>query len=171
MSRSISKKTPIIAATVVAAVVGLGFVSTSGADFTASDWGQVDVDTATLSLSLTDAYGSNGTFNLNYPNLTPGDAQRETFTVTNTGSIDAVATFGEPFRTVNLPGDVDRDLLKFGIAGIADLVADFHQVDLGVIPAGETRSYDLVVLLDQSADNDWQGVHMDIQPTVTLTQR
>ena len=153
-----------------ALITGLVFVPTTGADFSASDYGQVNIDAATLSIGLTDANGSEGTFNLNFPNLAPGVAQQETFTVTNTGSIDAAATFGEPFRTVNLPSGVDRSQLKFGVAGIAEPVADFTQVNLGVIPAGETRSFDLVVVLDRAAGNEWQGAHMDIQATVTLSQ-
>lgn len=159
------------------AVVGLLCAGGSGAAFTASDTGNVDVKTATLNLSLTDNGGSAGTFNLNYA-LAPGQQQTQVFYVTNTGTIPAVAKLGQPVQPTALDltglGASEVGQLMVGVDGVANPVSITSlpaSFDLGVIQPNETKTVTLRVGLDGAAGNHWQGKHVAANATVTLTQQ
>lgn len=166
-----------IAALGVAAA--LLFVPVSGADFSATDTGRVDVSTATLTVGLTDSKASNGTFDLDFSNLKPGETQTQTFTVTNTGSIAADVSLGNPISqiTASLNGLTAQDLaeLKIGVAGHQALTPvtslTSGSIDLGLLAAGQSRTYTLQVSLDEAAGNEWQGKSVGATATVTLNQR
>lgn len=160
------------------AVVGLLFAGGSGAAFTASDTGNVDIKTATLNLSLTDNGGSAGTFNLNYANLAPGQQQTQVFYVTNTGTIPAEAKLGQPVTPTSIdltgltPAEVGQ--LQVGVDGVANPVSITSlpaSFDLGTIQPGATKTVTLRVGLDGAAGNHWQGKHVAANATVTLTQQ
>jgi hypothetical protein len=160
------------------AVVGLLFAGGSGAAFTASDTGNVDIKTATLNLSLTDNGGSAGTFNLNYANLAPGQQQTQVFYVTNTGTIPAVAKLGQPVAptSIDLTGLTAAEVgqLTVGVDGVANPVSITSlpaSFDLGTIQPGATKTVTLRVGLDGAAGNHWQGKHVAANATVTLTQQ
>ncbi len=180
--RSISKKNLARiggSAAAVGVAAALLFVPVSGADFSASDTGRVDIATATLSVGLTDAQASVGTFDLDFSNLKPGETQTRTFTVTNTGSIAADVSLGNPIKDVtgSLTGlsNVDLAELKIGVANYQALTSVTQltsgAIDLGSLSAGQSRTYTLQVSLDSSAGNEWQDKSVGATATVTLNQR
>lgn len=149
----------------------------SGADFSASDTGRVDISTATLTVGLTDGKGSSGTFDLDYVGLAPGETQTQTIVVTNTGSIDADVSLGNPLGGFTVPTDLtpaDFAELSVSVPGYQSAVpvtALPAQIDLGSLNAGETKSYQLKVSLASSAGNEWQGKTLGANATVTLNQQ
>lgn len=162
-------------------VVGIAaaalLVSPSGADFSASDTGRVDVSTATLSLSLSDAKGSVGTFDLDFTNLKPGQTLTQNITVKNTGSIAANVKIGAPITGTSFSGGsltaTDYSELKVAIPGYQAQVAATAMpstLNLGTLSAGETKTYPVQISLDQTAGNEWQGVTLGADATVTLAQ-
>lgn len=167
----------LLGAGVVAALL---LTPVTGADFSASDTGRVDVSTATLSIGLTDDKGSTGTFDLDFTNLKPGEVKTQTFHVTNTGSIDATAKIGAPITGASFTGGVgtltqaDLNEFKVGVVGYQNLVAAPSlangSINLGTIAAGQTKAYTVQVGLDQTAGNEWQGRSVGATATVTLTQ-
>ncbi|MDN5274140.1 MAG: hypothetical protein JWP06_41 [Candidatus Saccharibacteria bacterium] len=180
MSRISRKK---LIGIVVAGLAALGIATalvlpSTGADFTASDIGTVNVSTATLSLSLSDDSGSSGTFDLNFTNLAPGAQQVRNFYVKNTGSIAANVKIGNPVSGVVFTAPAgqtpDPAQLKFGVDGYLALTPATSigtSIPLGSIGAGETKGYTLRVSLDQAAGNNWQGVSVGATATVTLNQQ
>jgi len=172
------KKFAIRASAVVASFALVGAVavmSTSGADFTASDNGHASVHTATLSLDLGDANGWQGTFNLNYDDLTPGQIQSQTFYVKNTGSIPASVSLTNR-TTSNTAGATltgnDWEEFKSGVDGYSGMVKSNVglNADLGILQPGEQRGYNLLMGLDSTAGNEWQGVGIGTNVVVTLNQ-
>ena len=169
----------LVAAALVAALV----VAPSGADFTASDTGRVDVKTATLSVQLSDDKNSVGTFDLDFNNLKPGEVQGQKFYVTNIGSIAAEVKIGQPISgvTFNAPNSgvngnpaVDPADLLVGVSGITGLTPSTQvpaQIGLGILQPGETKGYTLNFSLDQSAGNEWQDATVGSTYTVTLEQQ
>ena len=178
-SKSISKKNIArtgggIAAIGVAAALLL--VPVSGADFSASDTGDVDVSTATLTLDLSGGSQASGGFDLDFTNLKPGETQTQTFTVKNTGSIAADVSLGGPLSGVSASlGNANPSQLKIGVAGYKALTPAPQlasgAIDLGSLAAGQERTYTLQVSLDQAAGNEWQGKTIGATATVTLNQR
>lgn len=163
----------------VVAVVALGALlwqPVTGADFTASDTGRVDVQTATLTIELSSP-GSTGTFDLDFDNLKPGQVLTQTFKVKNTGSIAANAKLGAPITGASLTGGsltgADYSELKLGVAGyqaMTSVTALPSTIDLGTLAAGQAKTFTVQVGLDQSAGNEWQDVKVGATATVTLTQ-
>jgi len=175
-SRFNAKKIRTIAVA-IALVGGVAAVAipATGADFSASQVGHVNVATAKLTVSLTDDIGSTNTFNLNFSNLKPGEVQHQAFYVTNTGSIPAVAKLGNPIHVSSLSiGSANPAQLSAGISGITSLTpvtslpASFG---LGVIQPGETKKFVLDVALAQAAGNEWQNASVVASATVTLDQQ
>lgn len=167
-------RTVVVAAALIAGV-GAVAIPATGANFSASQSGHVNIATAKLTVSLTDDAGSSNTFNLNFSNLKPGEVQHQAFYVTNTGSIPAVAKLGQPISVATMHiGSANPALLSAGISGITSLTpvtslpASFG---LGVIQPGETKKFVLDVSLDQSAGNEWQGATIAASATVTLDQQ
>lgn len=162
---------------VVAAGAAAIVIPATGANFSASQVGSVNAKTATLTVGLTDDAGSSNTFKLNFNNLKPGEVQHQNFYVTNTGSIPAVAKLGQPITpTAFSGGGAGLDISKFsaGISGITSLTpvtALPSSFGLGVIQPGETKKFTLDVSLDSSAGNEWQGVTIGANATVTLDQQ
>jgi len=137
----------------------------------------VDVSTATLSLNLSDAKGSVGTFDLDFTNLKPGQTLTQNVTVKNTGSIAANVKVGAPITGTSFSGGnlvaTDYSELKIGVADYQSPVAVTSMptsLNLGSLSAGETKTYKVQVSLDQTAGNEWQGVTLGANATVTLTQ-
>ena len=167
----------------VAVGIIAAFATPGTSSFSASDTGRVDAKTATLSVQLGDDKGSVGTFDLDFNNLKPGESQGQTFYVTNTGSIPAEASIGQPisgitFSTPNsgVNGNTAADPadLLVGVAGITGLTPATqvsNEIGLGILQPGETRGYTLNFGLDQSAGNEWQNATIGVTATVTLEQQ
>ena len=166
-------------AVIVGAVAGLValamiFSPSSGADFTASDTGKVQVETATLSLNLSDA-GHSGTFDLKFANVKPGDTVTRTFYVKNTGTITATAKVGQPLSGITVPSGLstaDFAELQVGFMGAtpAPVTSLTSSVNLGSVAPGHTLAVPVTVHLSSSAGNEWQGKVIGATGTVTLTQ-
>jgi hypothetical protein len=172
-----AKVAGISVAAVAAGALLIGAVG-SGATWSASDTGNVDIKTATLNLSLTDNGGSAGTFNLNYANLAPGQQQTQVFYVTNTGTIPAVAKLGQPVTptSIDLTGLTAAEVgqLTVGVDGVANPVSITSlpaSFDLGTLQPNETKTVTLRVGLDRGADESWMNKHVAANATVTLTQQ
>lgn len=165
---------------IIGTVGALGIIAAvllpgSGANLSASDTGTVNVGTATLTLSLGDDNGSSGTFNLNFPNLKPGQSLTQTFYVKNTGSIQANASIGAPTTgnfTVPSGQNPNPAKLKAGVDNYLALtpITGLSTINLGTLNAGETKGFTLRIGLDSSAGNEWQNVHVGGTATVTLNQ-
>ncbi|MGH7217891.1 MAG: hypothetical protein ACREGE_00380 [Candidatus Microsaccharimonas sp.] len=177
--KSISKKNLArtgggIAALGVAAALLL--VPVSGADFSASDTGRVDVSTATLTLDLSGGSQDSGGFDLDFSNLKPGETQTQNFTVTNTGSIAANVSLGNPVTGISASiGNANANQLEIGVAGYKALTPAPQlasgSIPLGSLGANESRTYTLQVSLSEDAGNEWQGKTIGATATVTLNQR
>jgi hypothetical protein len=148
----------------------------SGANFTASGQGAASVETANLHMALGDNHGSSNTFNLTYANLAPGDDKTDTFTVKNTGSVDAEVTVSVgPLKSLSgSPDNINQ--FKIGIDNVLPLTpvatALAHQpIDLGPLAAGPTQTYTVHAALDFAADNTWQDFKASTAVQVTLTQK
>lgn len=178
--KSISKK-PLVRTGAGIATLGVAaalmFTSVSGADFSASDTGDVSVSTATLSVGLSDGVGSQGTFDLDFVNLKPGETKSQTIVVQNTGSIAADVSLGNPISNIVLPqGLTTADLAKLTVAipGYQNPVAITSlpaSINLGSLVAGQSRSYTVQIGLASNAGNEWQGKTLGATATVTLNQR
>lgn len=164
----------ITVAILAAAGLGLVFMPTSGADFTASDTGSITAQTGNLSLNLSD--GSNtGTFALNFANLKPGDSKTASFTVKNTGSIAAKVSLDQPITNAVVPNIGAAELAKMRVgvdnyaapAPVTSLTSGFN---LGALNAGQSRTYTVRVELDSSAGNVWQDRTVSATGTVWLKQ-
>ena len=166
-------KTAVVGAVIIGAAVAIPTVS--GANFSASQAGHVDIKSSTLTVALTDDAGSSNTFKLNFNNLKPGEVQHQAFYVTNTGSIPAVAKLGQPITPTAFTGGSNPDLgkLTVGISGITSLqpATSVNSFGLGVVQPGETKKFVLDVGLDKSAGNEWHGVTIGANATVTLDQQ
>lgn len=160
----------------VAGVVAVGLAlaaPTTGADFSASDTGNVSAQAGTLTIELSDAQNT-GTFNLAYPNLAPGETKVDQFTVKNTGSIPADVKIGAPFSGVvaNL-GTANPSKLLVSIDGYQAAVSATSltgNIALGSLAPNQSRTYTVRVGLDSSAGNEWQGKSVATNVTVTLNQ-
>lgn len=151
----------------------------SGADFTASDNGRVDVSTAQLTLSLSDDNGSSDSFDLDFTNLKPGETLTQSFYATNTGSIAGDVSFApaNPLNSTLTGGQLtagDYAELTVAIPGhlkptrVDQLPAS---ISLGSLVAGESKGFPLEISLASSAGNEWQNVTLGADATVTLKQR
>lgn len=150
-------------------------VPVTTSSFSATDTGNVKIKSAELNLDLADDHGSTGTFNLDFSNLKPGEVQHQSFYVHNTGTIPAVAKFGQPVSGTDFKGGTNPglDKLLVGVSGITSLkpATSFSDIGLGSIQPGETKKVTLDIGLDKSAGNEWQGVTMAGTATVTLDQQ
>lgn len=173
MSSKLNRRSALIGVTaivVAGAVIGAG---STGADFTASDSGNVSVQAGTLTVELSDA-SNVGTFKLDYPNLAPGETKADQFTVKNTGSIPADVQIGAPFSNVqaNL-GTANPAQLKIGVDGYQPSTSASSltgNIQLGSLNPGQARTYTVRVGLDQAAGDEWQGKSVSTDVTVTLKQ-
>lgn len=149
----------------------------TGADFSDSKTGNVDVSTATLVLNLSDSNGSVGTFDLDYVNLVPGAAQTQTLTITNDGSIAGDVSLGQALGTITNGGSLttaDYAELTVAIPGHLSATAVNQlpmAISLGSLQPGETKSFELEIALAQTAGNEWQGVEIDAVATVVIEQQ
>lgn len=175
MSLSKSRTRKSIIGLAVGGALGLAVfgVGSTGADFSASDTGNVSIQSGTLTVELSDS-NNVGTFQLAYPNLAPGEVKVDQFTVKNTGSIPADVEIGAPFSGVqaNL-GSANPSKLMVGVDGYQSMVAAptlAGNIDLGSLNPGQSRTYTVRVGLDQSAGNEWQGKSLSTNVTVTLKQ-
>ena len=165
-----------IVAVAGAVAIGLLLIGTgsTGADFTASDTGNVSVQSGTLTVELSDA-NNTGTFDLSYPNLAPGDVKVDKFTVKNTGSIPADVKFGMPVNVTGYNvGNADVSKLSFSVDNYqptTSVTAMPSSISLGSLNPGQSRTYTVRVGLDQSAGNEWQGRSVSASVTVTLNQQ
>lgn len=158
-----------------ATALGLGLMGagSTGADFSASDTGNVSIQSGTLTVELSDS-DNVGTFQLSYPNLAPGDEKADKFTVKNTGSIPADVEIGAPFSNVSANlGAANPAKLMVGVDGYqatASAPSLAGNISLGSLNPGQSRTYTVRVGLDQSAGNEWQGKSLSTDVTVTLKQ-
>lgn len=172
---SVSRKKFIMTTAAVAfvGVVGVTGISGTTANFTASDTGNVKVDTATLTVELSDT-ANTGSFELKYPSLAPGDAKVDHFTVKNTGSVAADVKIGAPFTGLQANiGQANPNKLTVAIDGyqtLAPVTSVGQQINLGSLAPGQSRTYTVRVGLDSSAGNEWQGKSLSTNVTVTLQQ-
>lgn len=174
-----TKKTAkvVIASAILLFAAWLLLAPVTGAKFTASGNGSVDVSTAKLTLGLSDGSGSSGTFALKYLNLKPGETQTQKLVVTNTGSIDGDATFAGLPAVSNVTGSLqEADYKELAVAIPGFLAATGldqlpQTVDLGTLKAGETKTFEVKVSLDQKATNEWQDVKIATTATVVLEQQ
>ena len=169
-----SKKLVIAAAgAALVGIVGVAGISGTGANFSASDTGNVSVQSGTLTVELSDS-NNVGTFNLSYPNLAPGETKVDKFTVKNTGSIAADVKIGAPFSGVQVNlGNANPAKLMVGIDNYQSVVAApslAGDINLGSLNPGQSRTYTVRVGLDASAGNEWQGRSLSTNVTVTLQQ-
>ena len=173
---SSKNRKPLIATLIAggaAALVVVGLAVPSGATFSDTDTARVDIKTASLSLGVGDE-GANGTINLTYGNLKPGEVQHDRFRVTNEGTIDAIVTVGSNFTNSTPAAAVDYNQLKVGFSGITSLTPVTQlpaSWNLGSLKAGETKWFTFDVALDQAAGNEWQGQTFAGNVPVTLTQQ
>lgn len=162
-------------AAIAAALLFVGAGST-GADFSASDTGNVSINSGTLTVELSDSQNT-GTFELSYPNLAPGEMKADKFTVKNTGSLPAnVKISGVNVGANNLSGLTPAQLgmLKASIDGYktaTPVTAMTGEIPLGSLAAGQSRTYTVRVGLDQAAGNEWQNRNVAAGVTVTLNQQ
>lgn len=159
------------------AAVAVFVVPTTGANFTASDTGRVDVSTANLSLSLTDDNASAGTFNLNFPNVAPGTTIPRNFYVTNAGSVPANVKIGQPVSggSLTIPAGQSPNLgqLRVGITGHYEptpVTALPPYWNLGQLAPGQSAGFTVNVSLDSNAGNAWQNVVAGADVMVILEQ-
>lgn len=162
-----------VAAAALLGVVGAAGMSSTTANFTASDTGSVKVDTATLTVELSDT-ANTGTFKLDYPNLAPGETKVDQFTVKNTGSVAADVKIGAPFPGLQANiGQANPNKLTVAIDGyqaVAPVTSVGNSITLGSLAPGQSRTYTVRVGLDGSAGNEWQGKTLSTNVTVTLQQ-
>ena len=174
MSSMHNRKRNFVIGGAAAVAIGLALLApTTGADFSASDTGKVTAAAGTLTIELSDAQNT-GTFDLNYPNLAPGETKVDQFTVKNTGSIAADVKIGAPFSgvAVNL-GQANPAKLMVAIDGYhanSPVTALGNSINLGSLAPGQSRTYTVRVGLDASAGNEWQGKSVSTNVTVTLAQ-
>jgi len=168
-------KTKIVALGSTAAVgLGIAITAASGAYFSASEQMPVSGSTGTLSVMVNGA--ASNAIGIAFPNLVPGQTQQQVFTVTNTGSVAANVTIGEPITVSSLHGNVQAanyGLLSVGVeghGGLHSILATPDTISLGELGAGDTGTYTVDVALDSSAGNDWQGASASGTVTVTLDQ-
>lgn len=172
-----SKLIGSIAAVGLTSLVVIGLSVPATATFTATKDAHISIATASLSLGVSDDDNS-GSIDLGFSNLKPGETQSLKFNVTNTGTIDATGKVGSNFSNATPAANVDYTKLKVGVRDDATKRAVLTDVtklpaswDLGVIKAGQTRSFYVDVQLDESAGNDWQGQTFGGNVPVTLTQQ
>jgi hypothetical protein len=170
VSSRFKKTASVIGGAALIAAFGLSLTTTSGANFSASDAGRIDISTGVLTIDLGDDKGSED-FDLDFTNLKPGDVQHQNFYVTNTGSVPANVKIGWSDGTASTYS-VDFTKLKVGVSGYSGLESSttFSTLGLGQLGAGESRAYRFDVGLDSSAGNEWQGVAVGGKLTVTLEQ-
>ena len=153
----------------VAGGLGLMFSGgNSGADFTATDKGDVTVSTGELTLALT-----NG--NLDYPNLAPGTSKTDTFTVTNTGSVASEGEFEFVLDSASVSGLTAADAAELkvsvnGSAPVSAVAAVNTTFDLGTLTPGQAKNVDVTFSLDSAAGNEWQNKSASGDGVVTLRQ-
>lgn len=164
---------------IVASIVAVVMVTApTGANFSASGTGSVQGGTATLGLSLSDGNNSQGTFALNFANLKPGTSVAQTLVVTNTGTIPANVSIGQPISGASFTPaagqNPDPAQLQASIDGYLSptgATAMPSSVGLGVLNPGQSRAYTVRVGLVSAAGNDWQGATFAVNTvTVTLNQ-
>ncbi len=158
----------------VAIAAALLLVPATGADFSASGQGRVDVNTATLSVALSDIDTPVG-IDLDFMNLKPGETQSQTFKVTNTGSIAADVSIGARSNTTSSVSGSDLNELKLGIANyqapISVASALIDSIDLGSLNPGTSREYTMDLSLEPSAGNEWQGQTVGGNFQIVLNQQ
>lgn len=172
-------KTKIVALGSTAAVgLGIAITAASGAYFSASEPIQVSGNTGTLSVAVNGS--STDTAALNFANIVPGSTVKQTFTVTNTGTVAADVSIGQPITPKGLhigdpalPGSGQLDLLSVGVENhtpMTPITATSIPIDLGVLAPNQTVSYTVDVTLDPNATDVWQGTSASGLVTVTLNQ-
>lgn len=152
-------------------VSGLGL---SGADWTASDSGEVTLETGNLTVALSDSTNEAG-FDLNYANLAPGQTKSDSFKVTNTGSVPASTSFKFNLGQFNVGSLTAAEAAKLTVkvgdnAPVPVTQAINTEFDLGDLNPGSARNVPVQLTLDQSAGNAWQGVTGSGDGVVTLKQ-
>lgn len=169
--------------------VALGGSIVSGALFNDTDTARVDINAATVVLSVNDN-DNQGVIDLDFNNLKPGQTLSEKITVTNDGSIVGVGTLGSNFTNATPPANVDYSKLSVGVRPDAGVVSPLSSTqaaavgstltpvtqlpanwDLGAIKPGQTKTFWVDVKLDSSAGNEYQGLHFGGNIPVTLTQQ
>jgi len=172
-----TKKFGIGAALVAAAVVVFGGATLSNSYFSDGDTARVDINTATLSLGVSDADNS-GTIDLDFNNLAPQQLISQSFTVRNDGTIPGYVKIGSNFSN-STPANpaLNYNELRVAVGTVAgqtpltpvtQLPASW---DLGVLQPGESKTFVFDVKLGGSAGNEWQGQSFGGNIPVTLTQQ
>lgn len=158
----------------VAIAAALLLVPATGADFSASGQGRVDVNTATLSVALSDIDTPVG-IDLDFMNLKPGETQSQTFKVTNTGSIAADVNMGSRSNTTFSVPASELSELKLGIVNYLEPISFppplNGSVDLGSLNPGQSRNYTMQFSLASSAGNEWQGQTVGFDFLIVLNQQ
>lgn len=170
-----------IAGVIAAFVAILALAPTTGAYFSDSDTGGVEVTTGTLKLSLSDNYGSpQNDFNLNFANLTPGGPPiGQNFTAKNVGTVTALLKIGQPVTNASLvipPGQTpDLSQLTITIPGYLNdptpVTALPPYINLGQLNRDQQVTYTVFLALSAAAGNEWQGVIANGMLTAILEQK
>jgi len=143
----------------------------SGAWYFDTREGHSTVSIASFGLNVEGEHS--GAFNFDFNNLSPGFGQAETFSVANTGSLTGYLTmYGDDLQAPGLTND-DMSHLSFYIQGYGYLQPQYGQMatlDLGSLQPDETRTYSLIVSLDDSVGSEWQGATIANTMNISLAQ-
>lgn len=150
-----SRRLLIPLATMVAAGA---VIAGSGADFNSTT--SSDISTVTAGNFTQDNTATNSAiFEMN--TMKPGDTTTGTATVTNTGDFAGSFTLVEEQPSNTFPeGDLElvvTDSANPEEAIYSGTIGSLPDQDLGIIPAGESRTYTFDVSFDAAAGNEAQG--------------
>lgn len=138
------------------AAVSVPVVGGTYAFFTAQTGAQSNEYTAgTVSIAVGDEYQNFFDANLNTGNLAPGDTGTGYLTIENTGSLDAWVFIQQ--LTMDVANDGRQSLFE-GIPGNnTQKLKLIHNNGDQMIPAGESRTFEIDYLFPLSASNAYQG--------------
>lgn len=162
MNLNTNRKVLVPLATLLAAgAVAIG----SGATFTSESNNSVS---AVTSGTLTQTNSKAGAAIFTIPAMKPGDTVNGSLTLTNSGTLPATYTLAEPTSTNTFANSVATGTpnylrLKITTGSTTVYDGDFGGLpdttltDLGTFTAGQAKTYNFEVKLDQSAPNTEQG--------------
>jgi predicted ribosomally synthesized peptide with SipW-like signal peptide len=157
------------------AVVGAAVALTAGtfsyfSDSQTTAAGGATTGTLTLNLGV----NQNGTAGaINATNIAPGWTQTESFTVTNTGSLDGEAwiSLKEAGKSSKaLENAMNIDAMGRSVPVSTAVGMSRNGIDMGKLAAGKSKTYTITFVLPSTAGNDVQGQSLALQIQTDLEQ-